>query len=622
MSAANYHFQDSISHDIKKGKNIILCIDGTCENFGPHPFTNVLKLYKLLENSDPSKQICYYQPGIGIAADCDPVTDFRRRFTLSSFRNMLDSMFAFNIGSHVQAAYSFLIKYYETGDRIYMFGFSRGAFIARVLAGMIEKVGLLSKGQDNLVQMAWKVYIKWEYEKQPIQPNYTTTLVQEFKKTFCRNEVIKITFQGLFDSVNSVGIFRDKLFPCTQKCQIVEHVRHCLSLDERRGKFKQFCIEPTLLLPKKTILSYRHYICPSQEHTPEFHNANHSKLSITTRGVKLNQNKIQSNTSFVNIEGTFKYEPIEALCDSAYTSIPDLIEMWFPGDHADVGGGWALDGETMESSSNISLRWMISEAIKFGVSFNPTALKNYTDQATSVGSLFADTHDYLKLHVTRHDIKLDFKKNRVDINGFDLAPLANIRAILKAGYEKKLYNAIARNDLIIKAKYGARCGRLKQFLVFVWWLLEFIPVSLKLDKPDGSSREICFPNLGRSRHVPEYALLHWSVFWKLRFSKNYRPTNLPKYVKNLLSEMEGLVFNKSNYRDNSAGDISKMPYIFNTNCNNGREAILRQSSNLSISSTLINETLHDRVSQETREMLLKWVEEKWQHVPDDLEGYL
>lgn len=604
-------------------KNIVLCFDGTCENFGPYPFSNVLKLYRLLECDDT--QLCYYQPGIGVAADCDPVTDLRRRFTWSSVRNVLDSMFSFSIESHIIEAYRYLMLRYCSGDVVYMFGFSRGAFIARVLAGMIEKVGLLKPGQENLVQMAWKVYVKWEYERQPIQANYTTTLVEEFKKTFSRKENIRIHFQGLFDSVNSVGIFRDKLFPCTQKCHIVDHVRHTLSLDERRGKFKQFCLEPTLKIPKRVVMSFQHEITENNGTASSNNNCKSSKLIFSAKkGYRYTRGSGVSEMSLVNVQGTFKSEPLEDQMSSP-GNFTDLVEMWFPGDHADIGGGWALDSETMESTSNMSLRWIIGEAIQFGCRFDKLALKNFAEQNTSVGTLFADTHDYLKLSVTRHDIRLNNNVSRVTTNSIDLVALARIRGILKAGYEKKLYNAIARNELLLKAKYGAKCASLKKIYVIVWWILELIPIGLRVQRGDGTSRNICAPNLGRYRYVPEYGRLHWSVYWKMKFSQNYRPPNIPEYARNIMRDLVGVNLRSSRartscamashyHRSNGASNSSSLY--------RGKDPLVKQNSHLSITSTLINETLSERVTHDAREMILQWMEDGWRHVPDDLETYL
>lgn len=115
----------------------------------PQPFTNILKLYNLLENGDSSEQICYYQPGIG-SVGFDAVVDVRRRLTISHLQNFIRFYVCIQFRQSHMFCYLFLMKYFEPGDRIYMFGFSRGAFIARVLAGMIERVGLLSKGLEEM----------------------------------------------------------------------------------------------------------------------------------------------------------------------------------------------------------------------------------------------------------------------------------------------------------------------------------------------------------------------------------------------------------------------------------------------------------------------------------------
>lgn len=58
-----------------------------------------------------------------------------------------------NFDAFVCDAYAFLIEYYRTGDKVYIFGFSRGAWIARILAGMVHKVGLLPPGNHNQIRL-------------------------------------------------------------------------------------------------------------------------------------------------------------------------------------------------------------------------------------------------------------------------------------------------------------------------------------------------------------------------------------------------------------------------------------------------------------------------------------
>lgn len=108
-----------------QSKNIVFCFDGTENEFGPLPFTNVLKLFRILERDNRS-QLCYYQPGIGSTYHADLDDAFRKSFkstTLSRINNRFDAIVAFTLENHVMTAYSFLARVYNTGDKIYLFGF-------------------------------------------------------------------------------------------------------------------------------------------------------------------------------------------------------------------------------------------------------------------------------------------------------------------------------------------------------------------------------------------------------------------------------------------------------------------------------------------------------------------
>ena len=156
------------------------------------------------------------------------------------------------------------MRYYGRGDRIYMFGFSRGAFTARFLARMIAHVGLLSMGNEEMVPFAYKVYQNYEtgvdgagaymetfrsyfcrHEKMPQPEAFKTESHSEPENRITEPDMvdtgIKVHFLGLFDTVNSVGTF-DVPFTKVPKVPDVlgtaEHVRHAVAIDERRVKFK------------------------------------------------------------------------------------------------------------------------------------------------------------------------------------------------------------------------------------------------------------------------------------------------------------------------------------------------------------------------------------------------
>lgn len=108
---------------------------------------------------------------------------------------------------HVIAGYRFIMRYHDEKDKIFIFGFSRGAFTARFLARMISTIGLLSKGNEELVPFAYRAYQDYEmgtgrFKSAQEAEHY----MQNFKTTFARKKA-KVHFLGLFDTVNSVGYF-------------------------------------------------------------------------------------------------------------------------------------------------------------------------------------------------------------------------------------------------------------------------------------------------------------------------------------------------------------------------------------------------------------------------------
>ena len=73
-----------------------------------------------------------------------------------------DSAIGSSFDQHVVGGYRFLMRFYSPGDAIYIFGFSRGAYIARFLAEMLDYVGLLSHGNEEMVHFAWNAFSQWQ----------------------------------------------------------------------------------------------------------------------------------------------------------------------------------------------------------------------------------------------------------------------------------------------------------------------------------------------------------------------------------------------------------------------------------------------------------------------------
>jgi len=205
-----------------EGKNIVICLDGTGNEFKQEN-TNVVKLFRVLERN-PEKQIAYYDPGVGTLADPSYKTPVGKKINKA-----LGLGFGRGLTKNIEQAYSYLMENYAAGDYIYLFGFSRGAYTARALAGFIHACGLLDKGCQNLIPYAMKLY-------EARNPDFK--ILQKFKSTYGRT--CNIHFLGLWDSVSTIGWIYDPVFlPFTTNNKSVSTVRHALALDERRAFYRQ-----------------------------------------------------------------------------------------------------------------------------------------------------------------------------------------------------------------------------------------------------------------------------------------------------------------------------------------------------------------------------------------------
>ncbi|KAH9168461.1 hypothetical protein EDB89DRAFT_1583900 [Lactarius sanguifluus] len=142
----------TIKDNHRRPRTLVLCFDGTANEFSKRN-TDVVKLYSTLKKDSPKSQLCYYQERIG--------TYFQPGVVSPLFRfaaRTLDEMRAWYFSEHIMDGYKFLTQNYHEGDSVCIFGFSRGAYTARALAGMLHKVGLLFKDNHEQVSFAYKLY--------------------------------------------------------------------------------------------------------------------------------------------------------------------------------------------------------------------------------------------------------------------------------------------------------------------------------------------------------------------------------------------------------------------------------------------------------------------------------
>jgi uncharacterized protein (DUF2235 family) len=208
-------------------KNIVVCCDGTGNEFVADNNSNVVKLYgTLIINAD---QRAYYHPGVGTMG-----APTAHGFVEKQWSRLVGLGFGGGLLDQVGWAYQFLMNAYENGARIYLFGFSRGAYTVRALAGMLHMYGLLCPGNEGLIPYITRMFA--QHTRRHGGMKDTFEVAHEFKKTFSRDCLIH--FVGVWDAVSSVGWIYDPLvLPYSARNPIMITGRHAVSIGERRCFF-------------------------------------------------------------------------------------------------------------------------------------------------------------------------------------------------------------------------------------------------------------------------------------------------------------------------------------------------------------------------------------------------
>ncbi|EWZ79473.1 hypothetical protein BFJ63_vAg14693 [Fusarium oxysporum f. sp. narcissi] len=527
--ATSPHVEEAINAD--EYVKLILCFDGTGNTFsGTNADTNVVKILRKLDRNH-KKQYHYYQTGIGTydvnenSVHKTPIGEVRSRVSKA-----IDSGFGTTFDAHIMAGYRFLMRYYEPEAKIYIFGFSRGAFTAKYLSRMVNEVGLLCKGNEEMVPFAYRLYQRSLQcksndrtaamgffarngasdekapEDQASVTNHSDTAplsqnagpngassdapkqgedndgpvediylagnpvitpskeaiaakkeVKAFGQTFCRTEGtdpkkhknIKVFFLGLWDCVNSVAMVERNSPAPVEITGTAHHVRHAVAVDERRVKFR-----PALLAQDiKTVIKA-------------------SKKEDTEK--------------------------------------EDIREVWFPGNHGDVGGGWPAIPTEMKG-------W---------------ALWKYIFSGTKVKNLVKPLKDNA---LQMSDMALEWMIREVDIVGkqhpgchvhwcHTLDAFKNSMKVTKT-VEDRIIKGFMHDTL----RFGYGSSFLK---VFMWNLIETLPGiprwelnDSKEEKDRGWELYRGIPNFGAPRDIPRGAVLHNSLKERLEKVKKYRPLN-------------------------------------------------------------------------------------------------
>jgi uncharacterized protein (DUF2235 family) len=211
-------------------KRIVVCCDGTWNTPNTDTSTNVVKMARAILPSAPdgTTQVVFYDWGVG---------------TEKGLNRFFGGAFGKGLNKNVEDAYRFLLHNYEPEEEVFLFGFSRGAFTARSLVGLIRNCGLLHKDHADRVSEAMALY----RSDDPVD----STIAGEFRQAY--SSAIDIHCVGVWDTVGAMGIPLRGLHRLTRKrhqfhdvslSKIVKHAYHALAIDEQRWPFRPSVWKP------------------------------------------------------------------------------------------------------------------------------------------------------------------------------------------------------------------------------------------------------------------------------------------------------------------------------------------------------------------------------------------
>ncbi|QCB97933.1 DUF2235 domain-containing protein [Arthrobacter sp. PAMC25564] len=219
-------------------RNLVVCLDGTGAQLRAKGNTNVVLLYELLDHSDPIKQIAYYDPGVGTFSSAGAWTPLARAIS-----RLGGLAFGWGLRQNLGEAYTWLMQNWAPGDQVFVFGFSRGAYTARSLVGILRAIGVLRPGSENLVPYVVAAYARRAGET-TIDWDEVHLTSEVFAQHVDGKSTIPVKYLGLWDTVKAAGFLRwEVTWPFTRELPNAARIRHAVSINEQRAPFKEYLVD-------------------------------------------------------------------------------------------------------------------------------------------------------------------------------------------------------------------------------------------------------------------------------------------------------------------------------------------------------------------------------------------
>lgn len=391
-------------------KQVVIFLDGTQNDRNSR--TNISALSEIIKHQDKDNLYMFYNEGVGTGG------------------RVVGAGSGWGIDEDVATAYAFLSKYYSQPSKLYIFGFSRGAYTSRILAGMIYAIGIYdlnSFSQDDRIKIARDLYsaYKGKHKTVPDIQKAANTIVNTWKAdlnntafSVVKNKYdnVQIDILGIWDTVEALGVvptieaIQTKVFGTKDPQNIINpneryidqicnirHVYHALSLDDNRANV----FTPIIMSSK-----YAASKCNGEQDA----------------------------------------------------SLAKVDEVWFTGAHADIGGGYTKDEYNQDdkkqvdkdvSLSGVSLNWMLAKIKKVASDLLPKYASVYANPLAYVHD--AENGDAKYAREERDDILLKYirlsRYEKLRIHRSVLQRLARTTEERKhMGYDSKWYEQVEFKD--------------------------------------------------------------------------------------------------------------------------------------------------------------------------------
>uniref|UniRef100_A0A0W0G0D7 T6SS Phospholipase effector Tle1-like catalytic domain-containing protein n=2 Tax=Moniliophthora roreri TaxID=221103 RepID=A0A0W0G0D7_MONRR len=436
-------------------RNLVVCIDGTANQFS-NKNTNVVELYSRLEKSE-TLQATFYNSGIGTYA----TPSWRSwNYYKQVIDHKIDLAIAWNFQKILLTAYEWVCEQYRPGDRIFLFGFSRGAYQVRALSGMIEKVGLIHKGNEAQIPFAFNLYRKCSsapWGAQPLEPNSGPTGMPSTNADAAPNQ-LPSSPQSLDTNQPTASPQRpessnaavQQQSPIEQQSSTPSQQQPLPSADNPATSRPASDASAPAHSPDDDAALFKRTFCRADvkvhfvgawDTVSSVGIVRRKELPLTTHGMKhvcFFRHALALDERRVKFLPEFAYGgvgPTPEDTESTRSEMPHTKEVWFVGTHSDIGGG-NIENKNLNNNGP-ALRWMTREAALLGLLLTPSS-----------------------------------------------------------------------------TRWSQSTKNVNESLTRLWWFLEVLPIKRLTYKDTGGRQTARWPHLGKRRNVTQGQLVHGSVIWE------------------------------------------------------------------------------------------------------------